>query len=266
MWGARINARAHRAAGTRRRGQGRRHQARRGLPQPARRERHLLRRAHRRRSASTTSSGASTGTRRAWASSPSSTARTTRTCWWCACTSSRRESLWKERYGHIADFEELLAEHGTIVLKFFLHITREEQEKRLLEREEEPRKAWKLNAEDWKEREHLGRLHRGLRGCHLARPPRPHAPVDRRAGERQVVPQPRDRGTIVEALRGRRNAWEKRLDEMGKSGTRRARGIPRATCAGEGRGGRKPDEMKAFAQMQTPHLVRWGVCCIGPWR
>jgi len=62
------------------------------------------------------------------------------------------KGLWQERFGHIADFEELLAEHGTIVLKYFLHITKEEQEKRLLEREQDPAKAWKLNVNDWKER------------------------------------------------------------------------------------------------------------------
>ena len=45
------------------------------------------------------------------------------------------QQLWKERYGHIADFEELLAEHGTIVLKYFLHISKKEQKERLLERE-----------------------------------------------------------------------------------------------------------------------------------
>src|SRR3712207_6308473 len=64
------------------------------------------------------------------------------------------KSLWKERFGHIRDFEELLAEHGTIVLKFFLHISKDEQKKRLLKREEDSRKAWKLNAGDWEDREH----------------------------------------------------------------------------------------------------------------
>ena len=63
------------------------------------------------------------------------------------------KSLWKERYEHIRDFEQLLAEHGTIVLKFFLHISKGEQKKRLLEREEDPRTAWKLNSGDWEERE-----------------------------------------------------------------------------------------------------------------
>lgn len=63
------------------------------------------------------------------------------------------KSLWKERFEHINDFEEMLAEHGTIVLKFFLHISKGEQEKRLIEREQDPRTAWKLNIGDWKERE-----------------------------------------------------------------------------------------------------------------
>src|SRR5687767_7132656 len=54
------------------------------------------------------------------------------------------KKLWKERYGHIADFEELLAEHGTIVLKFFLHISSKEQKKRLREREKAPSTASKL--------------------------------------------------------------------------------------------------------------------------
>src|SRR5688500_9188574 len=64
------------------------------------------------------------------------------------------KKLWQERYGHIADFEELLAEHGTIVLKYFLHIGRKEQKQRLLEREQSSQNAWKLNVNDWKERSH----------------------------------------------------------------------------------------------------------------
>lgn len=64
------------------------------------------------------------------------------------------KTLWKERYRHIGDFEELLVEHGTIVVKFFLHITKTEQEERLLERENNPQAGWKLNPNDWKERDH----------------------------------------------------------------------------------------------------------------
>jgi PPK2 family polyphosphate:nucleotide phosphotransferase len=63
------------------------------------------------------------------------------------------KKLWKERYDHIAGFEALLAEHNTLVLKYFLHITKKEQKQRLLEREEQPETAWKLNVDDWRERE-----------------------------------------------------------------------------------------------------------------
>lgn len=63
------------------------------------------------------------------------------------------ESVWSKRYDRIRQFEELLAENNTIILKFFLHISKNEQEERLLEREKDVTKAWKLSAGDWKERE-----------------------------------------------------------------------------------------------------------------
>jgi PPK2 family polyphosphate:nucleotide phosphotransferase len=59
--------------------------------------------------------------------------------------------VWKGRYEQINDFERLLQASGTIVLKFYLHISREEQYTRLLEREQDPRTAWKLNVNDWRE-------------------------------------------------------------------------------------------------------------------
>ncbi len=63
------------------------------------------------------------------------------------------KKVWKERYDHIRNFEQLLADSGTIIFKFFLHISKDEQEKRLLEREQDPEKSWKLSVGDWKERE-----------------------------------------------------------------------------------------------------------------
>jgi PPK2 family polyphosphate:nucleotide phosphotransferase len=59
--------------------------------------------------------------------------------------------VWKSRYAHINAFERLLAESGTIVLKFYLHVGRAEQHQRLLEREKDPRTAWKLSVGDWRE-------------------------------------------------------------------------------------------------------------------
>ncbi len=62
------------------------------------------------------------------------------------------EEVWKRRFAHINDFERLLAEEGTLILKFFLHIDLEEQKKRLQARLEDPTKHWKFNVGDLKER------------------------------------------------------------------------------------------------------------------
>ena len=124
------------------------------------------------------------------------------------------ESLWKERYGHIRDFEELLVEHGTIVLKFFLHISREEQEKRLIEREKEPRKAWKINAGDWEDREHWDdytvAYEEALSRTATKRAPWTIVPADSKWYRNLVVAR-----AVVEALRPYREDWQKRLDEVG---------------------------------------------------
>ncbi len=60
--------------------------------------------------------------------------------------------LWNRRYDEIRKFEKTLVDSGTTVLKFFLHISAEEQRKRLLERLEQPDKRWEFNAGDLKER------------------------------------------------------------------------------------------------------------------
>lgn len=60
---------------------------------------------------------------------------------------------WRRRYAQINDFERLLFEEGTTILKFFLHIDQEEQRKRLLARLDEPNKRWKFNPGDLKERQ-----------------------------------------------------------------------------------------------------------------
>ena len=57
------------------------------------------------------------------------------------------------RYTLINHFEQLLSDENTIILKFFLHISKDEQKSRLLAREQDPSKAWKLSAGDWHERE-----------------------------------------------------------------------------------------------------------------
>jgi PPK2 family polyphosphate:nucleotide phosphotransferase len=63
------------------------------------------------------------------------------------------KDVWKRRYDQINEFERMLAEEGTTILKFFLHISKDEQRSRLLERIETPEKNWKFNPGDLKERE-----------------------------------------------------------------------------------------------------------------
>ena len=62
------------------------------------------------------------------------------------------KDIWKHRFKSIRGFERHLARNGTIVLKFFLHISREEQRQRLLARLEDPAKRWKFSAGDIAER------------------------------------------------------------------------------------------------------------------
>jgi PPK2 family polyphosphate:nucleotide phosphotransferase len=64
----------------------------------------------------------------------------------------RGKSFWQERYDDINHFERHLSRNGTIILKFFLHISQEEQKKRFLERLENPEKYWKFSASDVAER------------------------------------------------------------------------------------------------------------------
>jgi PPK2 family polyphosphate:nucleotide phosphotransferase len=127
------------------------------------------------------------------------------------------KALWKERYGHIADFEELLAEHGTIVLKFFLHITKKEQMERLLEREAEAGTAWKLNPKDWMERDHWDEYTRAYEEA-IERTSAPHAPwivvpANAKWYRNLVIAE-----AIVEALRPHRKAWRRKLEAMGADG------------------------------------------------
>jgi len=125
------------------------------------------------------------------------------------------EKLWQERYGHIVDFEELLAEHGAIVLKFFLHIGKKEQKKRLLEREKAPETAWKLNPNDWRERDYWDEFTDAYEDA-ISKTAAPHAPwivvpANAKWYRNLVVAE-----AIVGALRERRKGWKKTLDAMGR--------------------------------------------------
>jgi len=62
------------------------------------------------------------------------------------------KKVWKARYDQINAFEEILGENGTTMVKFMLHISEDEQKKRLQARIDDPKKRWKFSAADLKER------------------------------------------------------------------------------------------------------------------
>src|SRR5215470_10915671 len=63
-------------------------------------------------------------------------------------------NVWKSRFKDIRNFERYLAHNGTVIAKFFLHLSKGEQKRRFLERLEDPQKNWKFSDNDVKERRH----------------------------------------------------------------------------------------------------------------
>lgn len=63
------------------------------------------------------------------------------------------EDEWRRAYAEINEFEEQLTEHGIVLVKYWIHITRDEQLERFKAREKTPYKRWKLTGEDWRNRE-----------------------------------------------------------------------------------------------------------------
>jgi PPK2 family polyphosphate:nucleotide phosphotransferase len=64
------------------------------------------------------------------------------------------KNIWEERYEDINMFERHLARNGTVILKFFLHVSKGEQKKRLLERMDNPEKNWKFSVQDLNQRQY----------------------------------------------------------------------------------------------------------------
>lgn len=123
------------------------------------------------------------------------------------------EEVWKKRYNQINEFEDLLTENGTIILKVCLHISKQEQEQRLLEREQDATKSWKLSVGDWKERqlwdEYTEAYNDALDKCQDA--PWYVIPADHKWFRDLALTH-----LVVETLRPFREGWVKALEERGK--------------------------------------------------
>lgn len=125
------------------------------------------------------------------------------------------EEVWRPRYEHINAFERVLADSATIILKFYLHISKEEQEQRLLEREKNPIKAWKLSVGDWQEREYWNAYttayEDALNRCSTKRAPWFIVPADKKWFRNLAVAE-----TLRDALMPFRERWLKTLEEIGR--------------------------------------------------
>lgn len=122
---------------------------------------------------------------------------------------------WRTRYDHINAFEHLLTDSGTIILKFFLHISKDEQEERLLDREKEVDKSWKLSVSDWEDRElwddYQKAYEDALWKCSTKQAPWYVIPADRKWFRDLAVAE-----TIVNTLRPMTKSWRASLAELGE--------------------------------------------------
>jgi PPK2 family polyphosphate:nucleotide phosphotransferase len=107
--------------------------------------------------------------------------------------------LWRDRYRSIVELEEHLYRNGTLIIKFFLNLSKREQEKRFLERIDEADKNWKFSASDIKERKYWKDYMRAYEEC-LSATGTPHAPwyaipADNKDNARLIVSQ-----IVIDAL------------------------------------------------------------------
>jgi polyphosphate kinase 2 (PPK2 family) len=120
----------------------------------------------------------------------------------------------ESRYPHINDFELLLTQSRTIVLKFFLYISKEEQAARLLARQQDVTKSWKLSLGDWQERqswdEYIDAYQQAIAATATESAPWYVVPSDRKWYRNLAVAQ-----VISETLEPYRETWMSALQERG---------------------------------------------------
>jgi len=124
------------------------------------------------------------------------------------------EGVWAKRYEQINQFEKLLTDSNTLIMKFFLHISKDEQEQRLREREQDVEKAWKLSVNDWKERDlwdsYAKAYEEALSKCSPENAPWHIVPANKKWFRDLAVTE-----AIVNALRPMKSQWMQHLTEIG---------------------------------------------------
>jgi len=134
------------------------------------------------------------------------------------------EAVWRGRFAHINAFERLLLDADVILLKFCLHISADEQYERLRAREKDPRTAWKLNPEDWREvplwDDFTEAYEDVLARCATREAPWYLVPADKKWFRNLAVME-----RIVLALRPYREVWLDTLKQMGKNAMKDIRAL-----------------------------------------
>ncbi|UII78844.1 PPK2 family polyphosphate kinase [Flagellimonas sp. CMM7] len=126
------------------------------------------------------------------------------------------DEFWENRYRQINDFERHISENGTLIFKFFLHLSKEEQRQRLLRRLRLKEKNWKFSAGDLKER----KLWDEYQTCYekaINETSKPHAPwyivpADNKKAARVIVAS-----ILLKALKKHKDVAEPELDEKIKA-------------------------------------------------
>ena len=121
------------------------------------------------------------------------------------------EIIWQQRYRSIRDLEAHLHRNGTRIVKFFLHLSKEEQRKRFLARIDEPDKNWKFSLADVKEREHWNDYMKAYEACLGATSTRQApwyvVPADDKQNARLIISQ-----IILDVLEGLKMEYPKLSD------------------------------------------------------
>ena len=121
--------------------------------------------------------------------------------------------VWQARYEAINDYERMLTRNGMLIIKFFLHISPEEQHKRLLAREANVQKAWKISPDDWQMRgkwdQYVEAQEDVMNLCNTEDSPWYVVPADRKWFRNLAVAQ-----ALVQFLRAHREEWGETLRQM----------------------------------------------------
>jgi PPK2 family polyphosphate:nucleotide phosphotransferase len=123
-----------------------------------------------------------------------------------------RKHLWRDRYRSIENLEDHLHRNGTRVLKFFLHLSKNEQKKRFLKRIDDPEKNWKFSADDIKERKYWKQYMKAYEECLSATSTRIApwyvVPADDKENTSLIISR-----VILDALEGLRMSYPKTTPE-----------------------------------------------------